>query len=309
MAGPLRVKVTRAEIESALDVSQGKISDAAARLSDLIGHNVSPEALRYWIKTLDRPELSQKAPKILIFDIETSPLTVYTWGLWNQNISLPQIKEDWYVICWSAKWFEEEEIFNDAGFREDERIVIQNLWKLLDEADIVVAHNAKKFDVKKINAKFMEYDLRQPSYYKVVDTLQIAKGNFAFTSNKLDYITKLLDGEGKNKTDFSLWERCMNYDDDALDTMQEYCDQDVRELENVYKEIRSWDSSHPSFGMYNDLEEAQCNVCGCTDLEEVSVYTTGTSRFPVYQCQDCGHQQRGRKSEVPVTKDRQVNVR
>lgn len=309
MAGPLREKVTRAEIESALDVSQGKISDAAARLSDLIGHNVSPEALRYWIKTLDRPEPVQKAPKILIFDIETSPLTVYTWGLWNQNIGINQILEDWYIICWSAKWLDEDKVFNALGERFEEAEVISELWEMLDKADIVVAHNAKKFDVKKMNAKFIEYGLGQPSYYKVVDTLQIAKGNFAFTSNKLDYITKLLDGIGKHKTDFDLWKGCMDGDVDKMNQMQEYCDQDVRELESIYLQLRSWDSSHPSFGMYNDLEEAQCNVCGCTDLEEVSVYTTGTSRFPVYQCQDCGHQQRGRKSEVPVTKDRQVNVR
>lgn len=309
MAGPLREKVTKAEIESALEVSDYKISEAASRLSDLIGHNVSPEVLRYWVKNLDRPEPVQKEPKILIFDIETSPLTVYTWGLWNQNISLGQILEDWYVICWSAKWLNEDKILNALGERFEEADVISELWEMLDQADIVVAHNAKKFDVKKMNAKFIEYDLGQPSYYKVVDTLQIAKGNFAFTSNKLDYITKLLDGIGKHKTDFSLWKGCMDGDQDKMNEMQAYCDQDVRELESIYLQLRSWDSSHPSFGMYNDLDEAQCNVCGCTDLEEVSVYTTGTSRFPVYQCQDCGHQQRGRKSEAPATKERQVNVR
>lgn len=307
--GRLRDKVTTAEIKSALATANDSIPEAAKHLSDLVGETVSPELLRYWVRTLDRPDPVKKEPKILIFDIETSPITAYVWGLYNQNIGLPQIKEDWYIICWSAKWLDDDKVHNDIGCRDDEERVVMNLWQLLNEADIVVAHNAKKFDVKKVNAKFLEYGLMQPSYYKVVDTLQIAKGNFAMTSNKLDYITKLLDGIGKHKTDFDLWVKCMEGDHEAFNTMQAYCDQDVLELESVYLQLRGWDSSHPGVGMYNDDDAAQCNVCGGTKLELVSEYVTGTSRFPVYQCQECGHQQRGRKSNAPVTKVRQVNVR
>lgn len=307
--GRLRNKVTTAEIESALATTNDSIPKAAQLLTDLVGETISPELLRYWARSLDRPEPIKQEPKILVFDIETSPITAYVWGLYNQNIGLPQIKEDWYIICWSAKWLGSDEILNDIGSRVDEERVVLNLWKLLNEADIVVAHNAKKFDVKKVNAKFLEYGLMQPSYYKVVDTLQIAKGNFALTSNKLDYITKLLDGIGKHKTDFDLWKGCMNGDGHALHNMQAYCDQDVLELESVYLQLRGWDSSHPSVGMYNDEASAQCNTCGGTKLELVSEYTTGTSRFPVYQCQECGHQQRGRKSNAPMNKERQVNVR
>lgn len=53
----------------------------------------------------ERKKMSK--PKVLILDIETSPLEVYTWGIWEQNISLNQIKKDWNIIAWCAKWLGE----------------------------------------------------------------------------------------------------------------------------------------------------------------------------------------------------------
>ena len=41
---------------------------------------------------------------ILLIDIETAPNKVYTWGLWNQNVSLNQIDEVGYTLCWAATW-------------------------------------------------------------------------------------------------------------------------------------------------------------------------------------------------------------
>jgi len=45
-----------------------------------------------------------KDPRVLIFDIETSPMVAYVWGRRDQNVALNQIKDEWYVIAWAAKW-------------------------------------------------------------------------------------------------------------------------------------------------------------------------------------------------------------
>ena len=38
------------------------------------------------------------APRILIFDIETTPMISYTWGRWNQNVSLDQTIQESYML-------------------------------------------------------------------------------------------------------------------------------------------------------------------------------------------------------------------
>ena len=43
-------------------------------------------------------------PKILTFDIETSPVEAYVWGLWDQNIPIDFVKTDWTIFAWAAKW-------------------------------------------------------------------------------------------------------------------------------------------------------------------------------------------------------------
>ena len=107
----------------------------------------------------------------------------------------------------------------EIQIRNDKRIVV-GLWKMLDEADIIIGHNAKNFDVKKSNTRFIANGLTPPSPYQIIDTLEVSKKHFAFTSNRLDFLGEFLEGKGKIKTDFKLWRDCDNGHADAIDTMQ-----------------------------------------------------------------------------------------
>ena len=49
-------------------------------------------------------------PKILVLDIETSPIISHVWGLWDNNVSLNQVQTDWHLLSWAAKWLGEKEI-------------------------------------------------------------------------------------------------------------------------------------------------------------------------------------------------------
>ena len=53
-------------------------------------------------------------PKILSLDIETAPMVGTFWGLWKQNIGLNQIAEDWYILCYAAKWLDTEDVVYDS---------------------------------------------------------------------------------------------------------------------------------------------------------------------------------------------------
>lgn len=255
--------------------------------------------------TEDYVEDVQRKSNVLIFDIETSPMIAYVWGLWKQNIPIDRIIQDWSVICWSAKWLNQDGVISSVVTQEmNEEYVILAMWKLLDEADVVVAHNAKRFDVPKMNAKFIEYGLYEPSPYKVVDTLAIAKSRFKFTSNKLDYITKLMGHEGKHSTDFQLWVDCMNRKQEALDRMVAYCEQDVLELEQTYLKLRHWDKQAPNLAVFDDDDTIRCGTCLSEDLETIDNRraVTSTSSYPVYRCNNCGKVQRDSSSTTTSNK-------
>src|SRR6185312_7807051 len=100
--------------------------------------------------------------RILIADIETAPIVAQVWNIWDQNIGLNQIEEDWSILSYCAKWLGEKELFyKDTGGKGPKRVrndkpLLRDIWALLDAADIVVAQNGKKFDVRKINARLIQ---------------------------------------------------------------------------------------------------------------------------------------------------------
>src|ERR1700676_1733367 len=131
-------------------------------------------------------------PKILVIDIETSPIISYTWGLFDQNVGLNQVVQDWNILSYAAKFLDNKKVYyNDLSKSKDlhnDKILVQDLWKLLDEADIVIGQNSVAFDIKKIKARMLIHDMKPPSSFKQIDTMLISKKHFNFTSNKLEYL-------------------------------------------------------------------------------------------------------------------------
>lgn len=281
-----------------------KLNKSKSTVSDLLRKAIKGDYL----------ESPVDEPKILLFDIETSMIQAYIWGLWNQNIGISSIIKDWYVICWSARWLGKEDMMHDSvhlhkkitTYSDNEAAVVTNLWKLLDEADVVVAYNGKKFDKKKMNAKFLEYGLLEPSPYKVIDPMLIVKGNFALTSNKMDFVVRYVESntEGKNSTNISLWHKCMADDEESLDYMLDYCDQDIEVLEKVYLAVRHWDKNSPNLALHYKDNKPRCNGCGSTDLVELEnkTYNTTLSQFSVLRCNGCGKVLRDRKNKLSKEK-------
>ena len=180
-------------------------------------YNVSVEDVMAARKIIHAEKKKKNKANILIFDIETAPLKAYVWRRWNQNIYLDQTISEWYMICWSAKWLGSKEVFsecltpNEIKIESDDRIV-KKLWTLIDQADIVIAHNGKRFDVPKINSRFIMAGLPPTSSYIQIDTKEVAAKQFGFSSNKLDALAGYFNIEHKDDTDFELWVNCMNGD-------------------------------------------------------------------------------------------------
>ena len=232
--------------------------------------------------------------KTLILDIETSPIMGKVWSLWKQNVSLDQIEEDWYIMSFSAKWLGEDDIIY-ADCREtigDDSELLVYLYTLLDEADIVVAHNGDKFDVPKINARLILTGFKPPSPYKTIDTVKVAKKHFGFTSNKLAYLTGELCQEQKldhaKFAGWKLWNECMEGNEEAWDEMMEYNMMDVISLEELYLKLMPWTTNHPNVTADEPHTDTCCPKCGSDDLHKRGFHYTNKGKYQRYRCNDCG---------------------
>lgn len=248
------------------------------------------------------------APRILLFDIETTPMISYTWGRWNQNVSLDQTIQESYMLCWSACWLSEDKVFGDCLTSEeavkcDDSRIIESLWYYVNEADILVAYNGVDFDVKKINGMFFLKGLNPPATYKVVDPCKIAKSKFNFSSNKLDALANYLGIPTKMETDFNLWKKCMSGDKESLNYMFEYNKKDVSILRQVYIKMLPYITNHPNVCNYIG-ETMACTHCGETEKYEKLegyYYYTNTNKYQVYRCLTCGSLFRDRQA-LPLIK-------
>ena len=168
--------------------------------------------------------------KILYYDLETAPNLSFVWGQYEQNVI--DHSREWYMLCFSYRWEHERRThvcslvdFPDAYKQDPENDfhVVKRLHEMLDEADIIIAHNGDKFDMRKANARFVAHGLGPVSPVRQIDTLKVARKYFMFNSNKLDHLGNYLGVGRKVSTGgFETWAGCMRDDRKAWRTMIKY---------------------------------------------------------------------------------------
>ena len=237
--------------------------------------------------------------KILLIDIETSPNVAYVWGKWEQNVI--DFEKEWRIICFSAKWLDGSHttkcLADYKGHKtwDDDEALVKDLWKLCDEADVIIAHNGDSFDIKKMNARFTAYGLQPPSPYKTIDTKKVAKKYFAFNSNSLNDLGKHLGLGKKVETGgFELWLGCMRGDAKAWSKMKRYNKRDVVLLEKIYLHLRPWMKTHPNVS--GSLRS--CPRCSGSRIQSrgYQVNSNGII-YRRYHCQKCGGWSKERQGE------------
>lgn len=191
-------------------------------------------------------------------------MQVYTWGLWDQNIGINQIIKSTEMLCFGAKWLGQKKVIFRSVHHDGKKAMLEELHKLMDEADVLVGWNSAAFDHKHINREFVENGMAPPSPVKDLDLMSVTKANFQFPSNKLDYVSQKLGVGAKVKhSGFELWLGCMEGDSKSWGEMKKYQIQDVQLLDNLYKILLPWFSASGSVTLKekqelagNDKEEA-----------------------------------------------------
>ena len=247
-----------------------------------------------------------KGPKIITLDIETSPIVAYVWSTFKVNIGLNQIVDEWTILSYCAKELGKKKIIYDDTSKDDRprndyRLLV-GLHALLSEVDIVIAQNGKAFDMKKINARFIEKGLPALSPIKVIDTMLIAKDVAKFTSNKLEWLSKHLTDTPKYDhgkfPGMELWTECLKGNKAAWREMKKYNCIDVPATEELYLKLRPYMQNHPNVAAYYDDEKMRCPRCASTHLvAQDKPALTQTGQYTRYQCGDCGGFARSRYTQ------------
>lgn len=240
-------------------------------------------------------------PKILTFDIETAPMEAYVWGLYDQNLGLNQVKKDWAIIAWAAKWLDGDKvIYMDTSNKSDPRddkTIVRELIKLFEQADLAITHNGDKFDFKKVYARALMHNLPPSPKPRSTDNCKESRKVFGLTSHKLEYMSEKINKKYKklkhgNYPGLELWKAALQKDKKAWKEMKEYNINDVLATEELYTRIQGWIKMHNLSHLYEDAQ-VRC-LCGSTNLfKKGFVYTEG-GKFQGYKCRDCRRRPRSR---------------
>jgi uncharacterized protein YprB with RNaseH-like and TPR domain len=246
--------------------------------------------------------------RVLFFDIETMPHEVYTWGLWDQNVGISQIIRPGQVFAFAAKWLGEKEVLFHSDHADTHAGMVAVAHRLLSEADVVVTYNGISFDIPHMQREFLLAGLAPPKPYKQIDLMRVAKKQFKFASNKLDYISQQLGiGHKTHHEGFGLWVRCMKGEDAAWKKMATYAMQDVRLTEKLYHFLLPWLTAVPHMGQMAGTSHS-CWACGGDKLERDGVAFAFVTSYRLYQCKNCHAWVRGSTKLQDATTTRQQKV-
>lgn len=239
----------------------------------------------------------RRRAKVLLVDIEVSPSLSWNYGQYQTNAIA--VEKPPVLLSFAWKWLGDKGepkcltiLDRPLVDRFDHTLLVKELWKLMDEAEVVVAHNIN-FDIKMANAFFLRCGMNPPSWYKPFCTLKTAKKYFKLDNNKLDYLGKLLGvGQKTATTHADVWYDMLfgNKKEQkvANKLMKSYNVQDVSLLEKIYNRLLPFADNHPNMALAAGIDYI-CPRCGHESDFVLSKYRkTGTQVNAIQvKCKHC----------------------
>lgn len=248
--------------------------------------------------------------RVLVLDLETQRAIVETFSLFRPFIGIDRVVVPTRILCFAAKWRDSDKIIFKAAWEDGDddayRAMMQAVWDLLDEADIVVTWNGDFFDNQWVEAEFLRLGLGRPTPYKSADLIKTVKKWFkgGLMSMKLDWSSRTILKDRKlphGGTD--LWHDIRwgskAEKKSAQKTMREYNEHDVRLTAQLFEKHLPY--LNINLGLYErtvDDGVERCVKCGSDDLKKdgVKAYVTVAGVYQMFRCKVCGSTSRGKRT-------------
>lgn len=266
-------------------------------------------------------------PKVLIYDIETSLLSMWGFRMGEQRVNHGQLMGGYFsrshIICISYSWDfgKTQEVMDWGTSEEDEKNMIIAFDKLIQEADIVIGKNSDRFDNKHINTHRLWNDLPgMPYWTKHTDDLekQLRK-HFDVPSQSLDYWSSQFGMGGKDKMEFGDWVAInqlrvlalMDLTDDeaeeavcqtmfnkpamevikkghkAMAKMKKYNKKDVKDTGMLWKKCEKHFIPKNKANLIAKIGEEACEHCASKNIKSKGNRISGKTYYKYILCLDC----------------------
>lgn len=265
-----------------------------------------PETSKQFNKELIMPKLqfntradhvSMVMKSVQFIDIETSLNQAYVFRTGKQSVNANQLTTttkiltvaggtmyDLYTKGKKSVWGISNHHFEETFKKDphDDTKLLEKMWDILDEADVVVAHNGR-FDEGWLRGRFLELGWKQPSRFSLICTYQGLR-KYNMTSKKLDELSQNLIGTKKITTDFNLWLRCAKGEVKAFEEMLKYNKGDIYDtMFKVYMRTCQYYPQKSVDMTDHSLETPQCRVTGHLLEKMDELYTKHTTGKQYYQ--------------------------
>ena len=238
-----------------------------------------------------------KQPKILFYDVETTPLKAYIWRCGKQHVNQSQLitgSNAYDIICIGYQWADNKkaEILDWGYEKQNSKQMIKSFTKMCDEADIIIGKNNKRFDDKHINTQRLIHGLDgRPDLLSKVDDLESQmRKHFYLPSNTLDYFSNMLNFGGKNPVQFQDWinivEKKKIEGKKSYKKMLTYCKKDVEDTVNIWKYCEKHMSPKLNRAAYK--ENICCVTCGSVNIIRNGTRQAGLTTYQHYYCKSHG---------------------
>lgn len=246
-------------------------------------------------KKVDKMTKSDK-PKILFYDIETTPLQAWLWGLGEQHVRHGQLVKGskmFNIICITYCWNDEKKakVIHWDYDKQDSKPMIEEFGRIIEQADITIGKNNRRFDDKRINTMRLLYNMEgMPQWLKSTDDLETQmRRHFAMPSYSLDYASDLFGLGGKIKMEFADWINIMEKNPEgkkSFDKMLKYGKKDIEDTRALWNRM----SAHftPKLNVAALKDKFVCTSCGSSDIKKNGTIIGGSTVYQMYFCKDHG---------------------
>lgn len=251
--------------------------------------------------------MSKSKAKVLIWDMETSPLQAWIWSPGKQFVGHKQLVKEhsrYGIICITYCWLDGGPVQSiDWGYEEQNTgKVVEEFDKILKTADWAIGKNSNKFDNKMLNSCRMLADLPGwPDWTRYTDDLEVQmRRHFRLPSQSLDYISNQLGYGGKINMQMQDWVDIVEKNDNGLKAfkkMIKYGKKDTADTRSLWNKL----SSHfePRLNMAAFMEKPHaCTKCGNDKIIKDGTGVNGVTKYQRYKCNKCG----GYAGRTPISR-------